>query len=565
MALAPLPSQDEITEWYVAGTLPRQLAQYYEDRVKFADYCVDLHNRGAIDLVRIPLQESFASLQTHPFFTAQTFFCGVIPRLKSSAIPMMRCCQALVLQAGADGAAGQPNLAFRAWCQNNPREAEFVVELARSGDEVAGKSVTFALQALNQIAVAVEFVRTYADERRVFGMTALAGMAYADERSAMTALAALEPFVGHTIEDRVRANALISAFEVLQKQAVSQVAARLIDDAVIEPQANTLYALARILSTARTLLAEVYISKILKALENVDPEHSGTFRVLDLSLWELLRTNYWELAIGYLSAKLKTERVQLSSFSSTVEELSRGDPERLFAVVVRWLLSSSLYLSLRVDELVGLDRRSLPFDSSVKSFDLSATEQVFLCRKAIGFLFIKPVVCSSMIVSVLRAAQDEAEDQIIDLLFDPVLTNYSGEALDYLNSIRAPDSSFSAVQTAIARINSYHAAIEGVGAIKELFPSEHQRNIVQARTHDTMKSAMSGAQRKSVFRDLIHRSTVLYGKSSLAYVADGDGNMRPVPIELKSVGTSFELPRGEVLDPVGLDYTLRVFKVEGPK
>ena len=70
------------------------------------------------------------------------------------------------------------------------------------------------------------------------------------------------------------------------------------------------------------------------------------------------------------------------------------------------------------------------------------------------------------------------------------------------------------------------------------------------------------AERESVLLAFVHRSTILYGKRSLTYVTDYDGSRRAVAMDLKSVGMSFELPRREILDPVGLDYTLRVFRVE---
>jgi hypothetical protein len=60
----------------------------------------------------------------------------------------------------------------------------------------------------------------------------------------------------------------------------------------------------------------------------------------------------------------------------------------------------------------------------------------------------------------------------------------------------------------------------------------------------------------------MHRSTILYGKRSLTYIADHDGSHRAVAMDLKSFEAFFEFPRREILDPVGLDHMLRVYRVE---
>ena len=70
------------------------------------------------------------------------------------------------------------------------------------------------------------------------------------------------------------------------------------------------------------------------------------------------------------------------------------------------------------------------------------------------------------------------------------------------------------------------------------------------------------AEHKSVLLGLARRSVILYGKRSVTYVTDYDGSQRALAMELKSFEASFELPRREILDPVGLDYMLRVYRVE---
>lgn len=55
---------------------------------------------------------------------------------------------------------------------------------------------------------------------------------------------------------------------------------------------------------------------------------------------------------------------------------------------------------------------------------------------------------------------------------------------------------------------------------------------------------------------------LLYGNRSLSFVDDGQDNRRPIEVELHSHGISYEMPRMEVVDPVGLDCILRTFRQE---
>ncbi|HXO93814.1 MAG TPA: hypothetical protein VN825_06745, partial [Candidatus Acidoferrum sp.] len=81
----------------------------------------------------------------------------------------MGCCRILVEKAGADGAANLPNGAFRTWCQKNPSKSASVIHGARADDALAKRFVTFALQAANDINGAIDFIKTYTDDRRVSG------------------------------------------------------------------------------------------------------------------------------------------------------------------------------------------------------------------------------------------------------------------------------------------------------------------------------------------------------------------------------------------------------------
>ncbi|MBM3552237.1 MAG: hypothetical protein FJX45_10805 [Alphaproteobacteria bacterium] len=532
-----------------------------EDDDPFIQLCISLHNSGTIDLVTVVCQPTFASLAGHAFFTAQHFYCEAIPQLDTDAMALMECCRILIEQAGADGAATQPNGAFRTWCQNNPDEGSMVVREARAGDELAQRFVTFALQAANDIDSAIDFVQSYVDDRRVFGITALSGMTYADTTAAHKALTVLEAFVVDIGDDLVRSNALLAAFDVLKQQNDALIATRLIMAAARDPGPGTLHGLARIIWLHNSLLNDQALRTAFLALELVNTEHIGTLRTLDMALRCLLGTKSEALALDFLTVKLRSGSQPVKNFEMTAHELTSGAPQRLYELIVRWFLSGSIALCRNVNDLVGTNEEHA-FDTTVQPLGLTSMQQIFLCRKAIGFLFLKPVVCCSIIVSVLRAGDKDVEPAATELLFDPILLNYSGDAKEYLKRIPATDSAYSPVQNVLAKDAEFYATLNATRTIKELHPSDYQRNVIRERMHDEMQVIRKMAESNSIFFDLTHRSTILYGKRSFTYVVDQDGTQRAVAIDLKSFSTSFEVPRREILDPVGLDYMLRVFQME---
>jgi len=55
---------------------------------------------------------------------------------------------------------------------------------------------------------------------------------------------------------------------------------------------------------------------------------------------------------------------------------------------------------------------------------------------------------------------------------------------------------------------------------------------------------------------------LLHGNRSLSFVKDERNGLRPVEMDLQPIGFSFEKPMLETVDPVNLEYMLRLFRIE---
>lgn len=567
MAVLPVPSVEQIIQLSDAGNLAAELAEYHlpaeDGSDTFLQLCVALHNSGDIDLVAVPGQPAFNTIDTHSFFTAHKFYCDAIPQLRTNAAALMACCRILIERAGNDGVAHMPNGAFRQWCKGNPKDAADIVRDAKAGNDLAMQFVTFALQSANDIETATEFVREYEDNRRLYGLSALAQMTFSDSDSARHAIAVVEPFIASNNDDSVRATALSSAFDILQPLEDTALVGRLVQAATQCPGPHVLYGLARLLFQPQSSLDLETVGIALNALRAVDAEHEGTIRLLDSVLYRMVGTSNESKALDYLTEMLQKEVLTIEQFDSTVHKMNTENPQRLYALVVRWLMSSSFALASSTGQFVRAGKERV-FNTSAQSLGLSPGQQIYLCRKAIGFLFVHPLTCCSILVSVIRAAEEDVRAQVGEYLFNPLLLSYGGGARDYLASLPSTDAAYDTVQNVLVRFSKFYSAIDAIGSIKELHPSQRQLDTAHHRSQDLAREAHKEAEKQSVLRMLMHHSTILYGKRTLTYIADPGGQKRAFAMDLKKHSAYIELPHLEKLDPVGLDYLLRIWMVEKP-
>ena len=565
MAVLPAPSVEQIIQLNNAGNLAAELAEYHlpaEDGTDtFLQRCVALHNNGDIDLVAVPSQPAFNAIDTHSFFTAQQFYCDAIPELRTNAAALMVCCRILIERAGSDGVANMPNGAFRQWCRGNPEEAASVVREAKAGNDLAMQFVTFALQGANDIETATAFVREYDDDRRHYGLSALGQMTFADGDTARHAIVTVEPFIANNNDDVVRLNALSAAFDILQPLEDNALARRLVESAVQDPGPQVLYGLARLLFQQHSSLDKETVGIALNALRAINAEYQGTIRLLDSGLQDMVGTPNEAQALNYLTETLRDGTLTIEQLPSTAHKLNTDNPQRVYELVVRWLMSGSFALASSTGQFVRAGRERV-FNTSVQSLGLSPNQQLFLCRKAIGFLFVHPVACSSILVSVIRAADEDVRTQIGQFLFNPILLSYGGDARDYLANLPSTDPAYDTIQWVLAKFGEFHAATDAIGSIKELHPSERQLDTAHQRSQDQMREAHKEAEKQSVFRKLMRHSIILYGKRTLTYVAGQDGQKRALAVDLQGHSSYVEFPYLEKLDPVGLDYLRRMFMIE---
>ncbi|MFH1342152.1 MAG: hypothetical protein ABIL01_13270 [Pseudomonadota bacterium] len=530
------------------------------------DICVSLHNAGVIDLLSLTEGADFEELNPTTFFTGQHFLCDLIPKLKAATTSMVHFVNALVMKGGNDLMAGSPNGAFREWCKVDVERSQEVISLANQGDEQAVRVLSFALNAENNIDTAKIFVETYSDERRLAAITALSRMKFENADKARNIIQTLNSILETGPGDFPVALILASVLEIVDKSAelTWEDSIEVLKNACKAPGAQTHFACARSLWIYDKQLSEEVVTSLLDALTSLDATHKGTISELDHGLRKLLGTAHADRAIRFLENLLSRDNggLALSQFPTAGSALIEGPTDRFHQVFVSWLLTGNPALCTGLEKLMSRKDRDKAINLSISPLHLTRMQKLFLCRKAIGFFFIEPVIASSVLVSVLRDSDEQGAVLVRELLIDPLLRNYGGGAKDYLKTIRSDDPSFEHVDFALKEHEKYSQDLHSAPEVKELHPSEHQRQIEHLRFHDQMSAAQKTAMKESVFLNLIRRSVILYGRRTMTFVEGPNNERRAVEMDMQSHGVSMEVPRGDIFDPVGLNYMLLVFRGE---
>lgn len=563
-------NKEKILELYHSGTLLAAIfgklqSGFRENSV--VSECARMHNRGEIDLLSLVKDPEFSEIETHLFFAGQYFYCKVIPQLLATPQAMMACVKALVEQGGNDLAANQPNAAFREWCAVDLSRAIAVIDSAEVGDPLASKFMTLALTAGDMIERAISVVEKYRDERRVSAVAALGRMNYTDLNSARSALDALRQALDDQADDILCANVLSAALGIVEKAGPEAVAVAedIVKAGCAVPGPQTQYCCARGLWAHPSSINATILTSMFEALSSINPEHKGILEELDMGLRSMLDTTFSEQAINFVEKVfgLADGRLTLADFPNFGHDLITGSRDRIHGTLVKWMLSGDRILCDGFANLLrGREKNDQFFDLEIYGYELTPVQKTFLCRKAIGYFFYQPVIAASIIVAILRDCDDDVASAVSELLFDPLLINYGGEIRDYLDGISEADPAFKSVQVALGSASQYLSELHSIGVIKELHPSEHQRQIERMRLQEQSRQIHKQAEEQSLFRNLVHRSVLLYGRRSLMYVGLPGEARRPIEMELHAHSFSFEMPRMEVVDPDGLDYMLRVFRAE---
>lgn len=562
------PTDAELISHASAGVLVEVLRREVDaDREdSLVNRLVSLHNGGHLDLLAATQTPAFEALSGSTFFSVQSVFCGVIPKLTAPASAIMAAVSKLVAKGGQDGAAGFPYNAFREWMEVDTARARDIVVTADSGDAVEKTFLAIALEVQGDVAEINRFIAK-GGENRLAAIGALGRIKPADAASAQTALTVLLSYCGASFDEDVRYAAINAVFAFLRLvPGLAPTGVQAIIAAVeAKPTLECLFAVVQALWLQEKLFDHPSVGAVLRLARASDFTKKGLVDVLDGALQHMLGTPERDLALDFLTDVLaQKDGPTLEVLDSVSHRLANEPRASQFGLAVRWFLTANRRLCEAMEHILTSGREGdEPFDASMAGMGLTGSQLVVVCHKAIGFLMLQPVVSGSVVVAALRAGDASVQNQLTELLIYPVLINFGDAARGYLAGIKKGDTAYKAVRKALKQSDNYFSGTKIDTPIKELWPSDYQRNLARMKQYDLGRQIRKIADEKSIFAKLVKTSTLLYGHRSMNFV--GGPNKPPVTMELKPIGVEMPMPRLDLVDPVGLDWLLRIYRSSTPK
>lgn len=532
-----------------------------------------LHRAGEIDALSALLDPKAAWDWTPEWLARQQILRAVVPRLAASVERMMAAIGAIetpIAQYVLDDA-------FLSWCAADLGRAGEVIALIDEGAHVADRFVLAALVAglraspKDYLATSASTARGERPGGRHVGVRALGLMPLTDDASVACAVHALRSVIeDRDLDRRVRADALSAAIDIAAR-APAAPAGQFLELLRLAPgdaDPGLLETCAEAFGRHAPRLPVPLLECMREILPKLDRERMQAFDRVDMGLYQLLSGPGGDdqaAAIIEVLVHREDGDAVFERLDSTRHELSNGNDPRLSRVLVRWLLSGEATLCNAAATLVrGVHGRELSLGVDFQELALTDAQASFLARKAIGWFLLQPAAATSLVVSLLRQVTDTGAEPLGDLLFDPLLMNYPGSVRRHLERA-APNMSGAARETVdktLAKHDAYLRAIEAVGRVPELHQSERNRRIEFQRRNDEFSAARRDAEKQSVLLSLVHKTLLLHGVRTIGYADDFGGGTRRLDNKLGRVSAEMELAMQWTFDPLGLEHTLRAFRLE---
>lgn len=547
-----------------------------EERDELSLELAALHNEGLVDVV-VAFEGLKNSMPGGPdFFLTRHVFEQALPHLNAPVVTVMRCVLGLCREAGQDMAAGTIFNSYIEFCTKDasrPREALKLIETdidALADMLVATIAAGSQLDNPYYLAELLRLIQHPDIEVRRRAVFAVARIFWPKGASVPnTAITALEDTVGVETDDRTLGSAIKSAFALFeQDKMLEERIVALIGAALAKGDEQTLHAASELLWLSMKELPPPLLQLLLTHLKRVKLENVGTLNNIDLGIAHLLKQDDPEEGLRFLEELLTATGggIKFKILDSAANAI-RESTTLMGKVITRWLLRGEIALCEAAHEVAG---KSYSNDICIEidTSELKPADYVhilFIARKAIGYFFVQPVTAASIVISLMRLApDDETLDALGDLLFDPLLLNYPGGTRDYLEEHAGRESGKvkETIERAVTSVDQYLEELRAIPELPALHSGQSQRESYRRHMSESMAESMKAAEKKSIFANLFSRSTLLYGNKSINYIYAGDGEPRRMEIPLNKHGVSMEFPRMDNIDPYGLNYTLRIFRVE---
>jgi hypothetical protein len=333
-------------------------------------------------------------------------------------------------------------------------------------------------------------------------------------------------------------------------------------------------ALVRIANIINTTQKNEILSMSIEVISKLSTfdnalEEQITIDNISLGLQYLLENDQEKAVATYLeNILIKNKKISITSFYVLLPDLHRNHKKLLSHIITKWFISGNINLCKAVMDIVGF---FIHDSKMILSADINqlkrqnSTTHLFVIRKAIGWLFHHQISAVSFIVSMIEILDENNLKEVENLLFNPIFISYPGSVKDYLNSIKKPKTKTKKViSNLFKRLEKYHNDLDNAWNIKELKPSQEQRESYSRFFNQQVSKTMRETAKDNFMSLIVTEFTILYGRRFVLYFPELSDNPKDIRQEttIQNFEHSIEYPSLDSIDPHGLDYMLRVFRTE---
>lgn len=545
-------------------------AELRDQRGELGEVLCELHDAGCIDLTSDRNLSAIDALEHNDFWIAIHPLNKAIPNLNCSHLDVLKFVNSLVTKAGADGAAGMPNLSLITWSQHNPDKAQNIVGGIKALDDLCLAHGVFAVLGLGDEGLAFDLIRHTESAVIGVGLLALGRMERVSASGIKQGVDKAFSVIESETDADVRASAMEAAFRLWEKLGPLEPYRQREFIEVIGSRRDPteLSILSAMLFFHNKGLPKESIDRVLGLLATTPSNSSATLRNLDLAIktdddrWEFEQVvPVFAECIPRLDEK--PDRRAYHSFPEWVW----SNPQHISYLFANWLNGGKFALCSYLTELLSGDATGVGVWIQKAHIPPNANDQIFMARKCIGFLWHREVTAASILLSILKNGKATARTVAEEFLFNPLLLSYGGDLRQFLETQLTNRSKriSECAKRLLAKHDAHLAGIETTKGMVELLPTIEQRRAVAMKDRDRNRDIQKQAQERSIFASLATRQTLLYGRKSFSIIHGTDGAKHPNISALSEISHSVELPRLMVIDPVGFSEMLQVFRIEQRK
>lgn len=534
---------------------------------------IRMHNEGQIDVI-VEFRKLTRKNTNGDFFLLRYILEEILPSINAPVHQVMDCVKHLSLEAGDDMAAYMLMTPFKDFCRKNPTRSNEVLSIATTDVDDEFDFISPAILSgadLNLEEYTRKTLSLVKNENHFISKRAIFSLGFINYNNQLDLVKiALEVIIASskTENDEVLSISLRSLFSLfLQEKNCKSILLDFIEKHKDIASDLFVHTALELLSFNKENTPDDIEACLIKFAYQIKPQNKGTISRLDNILSNMLEKREFDKVIIFLEKLFERSnyKISISDFSCLMREICKSDIY-LSNLITRWFLSRKAMLGRFCLDLLDMTRDK----GVIIKCDISQLSEkyesfhVFLAKKACGWFFSKQISAISFIFSLIDSAPEEQIEEIISITFNPLLISYPGSVKDYLekSSDSASEKTKNFVTSVLAKLKDYHEGIDQALKINELRPSEAQRHAYNRFHHKIINDVHNEAREKSVFLSIVKESVILYGDSTIYHIHHDNITSRQETL-MQKISTRFEFPSLQYIDPHGLDFQVRRFRLEG--